>query len=144
MKHKDFISQLDEQRITAAIGVAERKSSGEIRVFISHRQIEDPLGAAQVQFSRLGMVRTKYRNGVLLYFAPATQRFAILGDEGIHQKCGESFWQEARNAMADLLKQGRFTEAIIHAVQKVGDLLAEHFPRDPDDKNELPDEIATD
>jgi uncharacterized membrane protein len=44
--------------------------------------------------------------------------------------------------MSELLKQGQFTEAIVSAVGKVGDVLAEHFPNDPDDRDELPNEVV--
>jgi putative membrane protein len=46
--------------------------------------------------------------------------------------------------MTALLKEGRLTEAILGAIQKVGDVLATHFPRDPDDQDELPDRIVRD
>ena len=38
----------------------------------------------------------------------------------------------------------QFTEAVVFAVQKVGDALAKHFPRRPDDVNELPDKLVGD
>ena len=34
MKLKDFLTQLEHDKIVAAIGVAEAKTSGEIRVFL--------------------------------------------------------------------------------------------------------------
>jgi uncharacterized membrane protein len=144
MKHKEFINQLDEARIAGAIAAAENRSSGEIRVFVSRRKVKDALPAAQMQFDKLGMRKTRQRNGVLLFFAPATRQFAIVGDAGVHEKCGEAFWQTVSNVMTDHLKQGHFTEAILDAVGRVGDLLAQHFPRESDDQNELPNAIARD
>jgi len=144
MNHKEFISKLDEARIMKAIVEAERKSSGEIRVYISHRRRTDPLKFARKRFVELGMTRTRHRNAVLIYLVPLTRRFAIVGDAGVHEKCGDAFWQQVSAGMAGLLKQGRFTEAIIEAIQMIGDTLARHFPRDPDDRNELPDRIVRD
>ena len=46
--------------------------------------------------------------------------------------------------MADLLKQGHYTEAVVVAVQRVGDLLAKHFPPLPDNPDELPNKVERD
>lgn len=144
MKSHEFLKQLDEQRIVATIHQAERKSSGEIRVMVSEKLCPDPLGAARHSFQKLGMDRTHERNGVLIYFVPAARKFAVVGDVGVHAKCGDNFWQEVAAGMETDLKAGRFTDAIVGAVTRVGDLLAQHFPRRPDDQNELPDAVVRD
>jgi uncharacterized membrane protein len=141
MKPHEFISRLDETKIVDAIAAIERKSSGEIRVFISHDKVGAPLPEAARQFAKFGMDKTRERNAVLIFVAPVSHQFAVVGDVAVHQKCGDAFWQEVSGAMSDLMKQGRFTEAILAALGKIGDLLAKHFPRDPDDTNELPNEI---
>ena len=43
MHHREFISQLAEQRIVKAIGDVEKKTSGEIRVYVSHKERHDAL-----------------------------------------------------------------------------------------------------
>ena len=140
MKPTEFIDRLDDSRIVDAIATAEGKTSGEIRVFISHGEVADPLPEAARQFRQLGMDQTRQRNGVLIFVAPASHQFAVVGDSAVHEKCGDGFWQEVSTAMSDLMKQGRFTEAILAGISKIGDLLAKHFPRDPDDTNELPNQ----
>lgn len=142
MKTKEFINQLDERKIADAIGAAELKSSGEIRVFVSHRNIPTPLPQAMHQFKQLRMDQTKHRNGVLIFVAPANRKFAVVGDSGVHQKCGNDFWQKVGSGITDSMKRGRYTEAILDAVRTIGDLLAVHFPRDPNDRNELPDSLV--
>src|SRR5437867_6039792 len=144
MNPKEFISQLDEAKIVHAIAEAEGKSSGEIRVYVSRRKRTDPLSFAQKRFLQMGMTSTRHRNAVLIYLVPRTRQFAIVGDQGIHEKCGDTFWQQVSAGMTELLQQARFTEAILDAIQKVGAVLARHFPRDPDDQNELPDRIVRD
>jgi uncharacterized membrane protein len=144
MKPGEFINELDEDRIIGAIAEAERKSSGEIRVYVSHRWRADPLAFARKRFLELGMTRTRQRNAVLIYLVPRTRQFAIVGDQGVHEKCGNVFWQEVAAGMSELMKKGRFTDAILDAIQRVGDVLARHFPRGPDDQNELPDQIVKD
>ena len=144
MNHKEFITQLDEARIVQAIAEAERKSSGEIRVYVSHRRRTDPLKFARKRFVDLGMTKTRHRNAVLIYLVPLTRQFAIVGDAGVHEKCGDAFWRQVSAEMGGLLKQGKFTGAILAGVQMIGDILARHFPRDPNDRNELPDGIVRD
>ena len=144
MKTKEFLAHVDDAQVLAAIEAAELKSSGEIRLFVSNEMINEPIPAAQAQFEKLGMTRTKNRNGVLLFFAPKTQRFAVIGDQGIHEKCGQEFWDETRALIAERLKAGQYTEALVAAIQRIGDVLAKHFPRVPGDINELPNQIARD
>lgn len=144
MEPKAFISKLDNEKIVAAIAAAESKTSGEIRVCISSRKRSDALEAAKKRFEKLGMTQTRERNGVLIYFAPLTRQFAVVGDSGIHANCGPDFWKGISAEMHQRLQAGQFTEAVLHAVGKVGDALALHFPRRPDDANELPDAIIGD
>jgi len=45
--------------------------------------------------------------------------------------------------MSAAFKQGQLTEGLVQTIARAGALLAEHFPRGNDDRNELPDEIAS-
>ncbi len=144
MKHAEFINQLEEQCIVRAIGEAEKKTSGEIRVYISHKERHDALTFAKKRFQELGMLKTKQRNAVLIYIVPRTQQFAVVGDEGIHQKCGGAFWTDVAGAMTRQMKEGRFTDAIVGTIQTLGAALQRHFPAERDDINELPNELAGD
>lgn len=143
-EHKKFLDGLRHDEIVAAIKSAEAGTSGEIRVFVTHRCPDQVVTAAQQEFNRLGMARTHHRNGVLLYVAPVSRQFAIIGDAGVHQHCGESFWREVAAEMTSYFKQGDFTAGLVHGIGRAGRLLAAHFPPGPDDGNELPDEVAHD
>jgi uncharacterized membrane protein len=144
MRARNFLTQLRHDDIVAAIRDAERRTSGEIRVFISRKVVEEPVAAAQAAFLRLGMQKTRERNAVLIFLAPRTHKFAVIGDAGVHQKCGDVFWQEMAKAMTDHFRKSEFTQGILHGIEKAGKLLAEHFPRRPDDRNKLPDGVAHD
>jgi len=144
MKPTHFINSLDEKKIVAAIAGAEKKTSGEIRVYISSKKRDDALTAAKNRFEKLGLTKTHLRNGVLIYITPATRKFAIIGDSGIHERCGDNFWQTISHRMSNLFKEEKFTEAIIHAIEEAGVALSKHFPRGGDDANELPNEILRD
>jgi uncharacterized membrane protein len=144
MHSREFLAQLDEPRIVAEIAVAEKSTSGEIRVFVSQREVDDVVSRAQQRFEKLGMTRTTLRNGVLLYFAPRSRKFAIVGDLAIHEKCGATFWEEVSAEMRAHLKSEHFTEAVLLGIRKAGAVLARHFPRQNDDRDELSNEIARD
>jgi uncharacterized membrane protein len=132
---------IDHARVVAAIARAEALTSGEIRILIAREKAADPLAAAQRHFGRLGMTQTTARNGVLIFLAPRSHAFAIVGDIGIHDKCGDEFWRGVASTMEHLFKRGEFTEGLVKGVEVAGALLAAHFPRPPDDRNELPDHI---
>jgi len=147
MKTKLFLSRLDDDRIVNAIAQAEARTSGEIRVFVTHKEIreaESALERAKARFLKLGMDKTRDRNAVLIYFAPRSRQFAVVGDTAVHAQCGDAFWQLLTATMGEALREQRFTEAVVTAVEKCGTLLAEHFPRRPDDTNELPNEVERD
>jgi uncharacterized membrane protein len=144
MRARDFLNQLRHDDIVAAIRDAERQTSGEIRVFISRKPVDEPVSTAQAAFVRLGMEKTRGRNGVLIFVAPRAQKFAVIGDTAVHAKCGEAFWLEMRDSMTEHFRKGEFTHGIILGIKKAGVLLSQHFPRQRDDRNELPDDIVHD
>ena len=141
MRTEDFLSRLDNDRISGAIAAAERTTSGEIRVFIERGNItNDPLRTAEEKFVELGMQKTAERNAILIFVAPVAQKFAVVGDEGVHAKCGAEFWQRLVDTMRAHFKREEFTDALVEAIESAGQLLAQYFPRRHDDKNELPDQ----
>ena len=135
------LPKIDHSLVVAAIGDAERRTSGEIRLVVSQGKFADPIAEAQRQFERLGMTATQLRNGVLILFAPRSRTFAVIGDTAIHEKCGDRFWRELAAAMTEHFKRGDFTTGLVHGIDRAGALLAEHFPRAPDDRNELPNDV---
>ena len=141
MRTKEFLGKLEHDRIAKAIATAEATTSGEIRVFIQRGNVADAVSDARAQFERLGMTQTRERNAVLVFVAPRAQKFAVIGDRGVYEKCGEPFWEALTQAMRPHFQAQHFTDAIVHAVREAGSLLAQHFPRRPDDRNELPNAV---
>lgn len=143
-KAKHFFSPEENQRIVAAIREAERLTSGEIRVYVESRcRFVNPVDRAVELFYGLKMEKTELRNGTLLYIAIKDHQLAIFGDEGIHQKVGNVFWQEAVKHILSEFNAAHFCEGIIQIVTEIGEALRNHFPYDSHtDKNELPDEIV--
>jgi uncharacterized membrane protein len=146
MKPTVFLHALDNDRIVGAILEAEGRSRGEIRVHVTERAVDDVEAAARAQFETLEMTKTALRNGVLIYVAPISQKFAIIGDSGIHAQCGPEFWTTVAAAMEADFRAGRYTDGIVDGVHAAGAQLARFFPRGdgPPDVNELPDEVTRD
>jgi uncharacterized membrane protein len=146
MQANSFLGALDHERIVKAIQDAEARSRGEVRVHVSKQAVQDAQTASARQFEALGMTRTAERNGVLLFVAPVSQTFAVIGDEGIHARCGPDFWKDVAAAMETDFRAGRYTDGIVKGVARVGEALATHFPRQEGtaDANELPDEVTED
>jgi uncharacterized membrane protein len=68
MHPKIFAKHLQHDQVVAAIHDAEHKTTGQIRVSISPKHVENPVAAAQEEFLRLGMNKSTQRNGVLEHF----------------------------------------------------------------------------
>jgi uncharacterized membrane protein len=142
---KAFFERLDRPAIVQAIEKAEGRSFGEIRVHLHHGAVRDVKAQAERTFLRLGMEKTARGTGCLIFIAPASRAFAVVGGTGIHEKVGDGFWLEARDAARAHFTEKRFTEGIVAAVTKLGDALALFFPRNgTPDRNELPDDVSED
>ncbi len=146
MRLKSFLQQVDHDRIEGAIRAAEGRSRGEIRVHASNRAVTDPQKSAAEQFENLGMAGTAERLGVLIYVAPLSRNFAVLGDSGIHAKAGPDFWKDVAAAMELDFRAEKYSDGIIKGVERAGEALATHFPRieGVTDRNELPDSVSED
>ena len=145
MRTKEFLSKLEHDAIVQAIRDAESKTSGEIRVFIQRGEVkDDPFVAARKRFHRLGLHKNAHHNDVLIWVAPRAHKFAVVGDEAIHQKCGDELWQRLIERMRDHFRNEEFTHALVDAIHDIGDALSHHFPKTADDTNEQPDQVIED
>lgn len=142
LKTKQFFSSKEKERIVEVIEEAEKCTSGEIRVHVESGSEKDPMVRAKEVFEKLGMVKTDLRNGVLIYLAAKERRFAIIGDQGIDKVVPADFWEDTKEEMGLLFKEGRFVDGVCYAIKSVGEHLAVHFPYQRGDVNELSNEIS--
>jgi uncharacterized membrane protein len=139
---RGFLSPADLHGVARAVAEAEARTSGEIRVHLDARCPGEPMARAVEVFERLGMTRTAHRNGMLIYLALEDRKLAVIGDAGIHQHVGDEYWDRLRAALVAHLREGRLRDGLVAGVREVGETLARHFPRAPDDRNELSDEVS--
>jgi putative membrane protein len=98
--------------------------------------------ARAVTLFRVGAERrTTGRTGILIYLSLAEHRAEIVADEAIATRVAPEVWGAAMAAMLVHIRAGRIAEGMAAAVEQVGKVLAEHFPRAEDDANELPDRL---
>jgi uncharacterized membrane protein len=143
-KKKKFFSAEDQAQIVEAIRLAEKETSGEIRIFVeSKNPFMDPIDRAAEIFYKLKMQHTEHRNAVLLYIAMKHQELALFSDEGIHKQVGDTYWNNAVKNMIAHFEKDNIAHGIERCVREIGETLKEKFPYSAaHDKNELPDEIV--
>lgn len=132
--------------IEAAVKDSERTHDGELRFVVEGcldlpyllRGITARQRAEQV-FSKLRIWDTKHASGVLIYVQMADRQVEILADRGINEKVGDQPWQRICAAMQAAFRAGRFQEGAVLGVREISQLLAEHFPPQGDNPDELPD-----
>ena len=141
-KVEDFLSKEDEQAIVEDIRVAEKNTSGEIRVHIEKTTSKVPFDRALEVFYELKMNETQLQNGVLFYFAVEDQSFAICGDKGINDVVASDFWDCTKDKMVEQFKSGNFKQGIVDGILNAGEQLKKHFPWSEEDNDELSNEIS--
>ncbi|MFL9485334.1 TPM domain-containing protein [Chitinophagaceae bacterium LWZ2-11] len=143
-KAENLFSEQEKESIVKAIQAAERTTSGEVRVYIESKcSFVNPLDRAVEIFGKLNMQTTRQRNAVLLYVAMKDRQLAVFGDEGIHQKVGDVFWNKAVTEMLSHFNKNNYAEGIAGIVKQIGEALQHHFPYETKgDVNELPDDIV--
>ncbi|MCA0151701.1 TPM domain-containing protein [Winogradskyella vincentii] len=139
---EDFLTSEEETEIIETIRIAERNTSGEIRVHIEQNYNGDIYNHALEVFHFLKMDNTLQRNGVLIYVAVDNKSFVVYGDKGINEKVGESFWNSTRDKIQQHFKNGNFKQGLIDGVSEAGQELSKYFPWEYGDRNELDNTIS--
>jgi uncharacterized membrane protein len=139
---KDFFTAEEKQRIREAIRAAEDNTSGEIQVHLENRSMKPVPERATEIFNILKVYNTAKRNGVLFYLAVKDRQFAVLGDTGIDRVAGPTFWDNIKQHMEAMFREGKFTDGLCEGIRMAGEQLRTYFPVQKDDRNELPDDIS--
>jgi putative membrane protein len=96
---------------------------------------------AQEQFFAQGLYLTRERTGVLLFASVAERYVEVIADRGINDKVKADAWKEIVAEFVKRVKNREIAEGFLVAIGACGQLLAEHFPRPEDDRNELPNRL---
>lgn len=136
----------NKAKIEQEIAILEQQTSAELRVYIERHlptsgQNISVLDRTLAVFQELEMDQTQARNAVLIYIAYKDHRCAVIGDLGIHQYVGDEFWQRQYQQMIVAFAKKHYTEGVVAAIQQIGEELVKHFPIQPNDINELANEV---
>ena len=107
------------------------------------RQVEAVHRLALASFSEHGLHYTREHTGILILVSLLEHRVEVLADRGINAKVERDTWQEIVGILTMGIKSGKAADAFCKAIERCGEILATHFPRAEDDKNELPNRLVT-
>ena len=122
----------EKKKIVHAIEMAEKDTSGEIRLHIESFCPKDVLDHATWIFTKLEMHKTAQRNGVLFYVAIHDRKFAILGDAGINALVPADFWEKIKSTVVAEFAQGHYCEGLCTGIGMAGEQLKAFFPYQKD------------
>jgi uncharacterized membrane protein len=136
--------------IEQAIAGVERMHDGEIRFAIETALTPlhilhgvAPRARALDVFAHLRVWDTDHNNGVLIYVQLADHDVEIVADRGFKGRVSPAEWEAVCKLMEEHFRAGRFKIGSIGGVEAIGNLLARHFPPNPNQpsqtRNQLPD-----
>jgi len=138
---RSFLTPNQSAAVADAIAAAERRTSAEIKLILVRHCWSDICAKAEHIFRKHGLHNTKARNAVLILLVTTNREFIIYGDQGIHERVGQDFWDDVRDGMAERFRLNQFAEGLCEAVGRIGEKLAAHFPWTETDENEIPDAV---
>jgi putative membrane protein len=143
MENTNFLTTDEYAQIAAAITEAEETTAGEIRVVVvsNSKKFESVRKHAEDAFRKYGLQNTIDATGVLIFISVEEKRIEILADKGINEKVEQSTWDAMVNGLIIKIRQNGTCKGLCDLVAEVGKYLTEYFPIQPDDKDELPNEV---
>jgi uncharacterized membrane protein len=141
-----YLSEEDLKSISAKIGEIEKITSGELIITLKEKRnlLEKHKSVhklAEKEFVSAKIGKTKGSTGILFFIIFNVKGFSILADKGINEKVDQSVWDEIAKSISDNFKQQKYFNGLINGIEQAGKILATHFPIQPNDTNELPNEV---
>lgn len=96
---------------------------------------------ALLEFYQTAMAKTQGKTGIMIMASFTERHVVVLAEEGIAAKLPETTWQEVVAVLTYELKRGKVVQGFEQAIAKCGEILAPHFPKHADDRNEIPDRL---
>ena len=138
----NFLTDEQMASLVEAIQSAEEHSTGEIRVHIDSTTEGNNAEIAFEVFRRLCKDQTVEKNAVLFHVNFEQKYLTIIGDEGIHAKVNQTFWDQMHDQITTQFSKGNFHDGLKNAVLETGLELKKYFPIKGVNPNELSNEIT--
>ena len=141
--NKNFLTQEEKNWISYAIEQVEQTTAGEIRVVVVNntKKFKTVRAAAEKAFFKYGLNTTVDQTGVLIFLSVEEKRIEILADTGINAKVEQSTWDALIDKLAIKIRDGHPGQGICDLVAEIGVVLTQHFPIQPDDDDELSNDV---
>ena len=137
-----FLTDQQMASLVKAIQTAEDHSTGEIRIHIDSNTEGNNAEIAFEVFKRLCKDKTVEKNAVLFHVNFEQKYLTIIGDEGIHEKVHQNFWEKMHDEITAEFSRGNFHEGLRKALLETGLELKKYFPIAGENPNELSNEIT--
>lgn len=85
--------------------------------------------------------KTRENSGILIFISLLERQVRIIADSGISAKISDDLWKLIADELAEGIGKRDAASAIIGAIEKCGELLAQHFPAEADNPDELSNNI---
>jgi len=126
----------------AAAGLALSHVPALKRLLVPAARISEAVNTRSLAaFTAHGLHYTRAHTGILILASLFEHRVVVLADRGINEKVKPGTWDEIVTTITTGLKSGKGAAAFCAAIERCGNILAEHFPRAADDRNELEDAL---
>ncbi len=141
-----YLNEDELKSIADKIGEIEKTTSGELVITIKEKRSwlerkKSVRALAENEFIDAKIAQTKDATGILIFIVIGAKEFCILADKNINSKVKQSVWDEIISNMSMHFKQENFCSGILEGINRTGKILEAHFPIQPDDVNELPNEV---
>jgi len=123
VKAQHFFNKLEHERIMTAIQAAEAGTSGDIVLFITHRAVNDALAAAHRVFTRRHLEKAADDDSLLLFLAPKSRTFAVVGGKALHDRVGQAWWDALLALLRRHFQAEDYTGGLVAAIEVAGQAL---------------------
>ncbi len=108
------------------------------RIFISAEDMAIEVEEEAIKsFFAERLYKTKEANGILVFVSVFEKKAWILADQGINEKIDPGQWQGIINALTGAIAKGDRCGGLCEAITQTGNILADHFPYQRNDTDEL-------
>jgi len=129
--------------VTFFVGIALASRFPVLRLpLIAKREMQEEVERrAHETFQRLKIRKTKHATGILIYVSLYEHMVHVVGDDTINSKLSPGDWEGICEIIISGFKNGKPEEGMRNGILRCGELLAQHFPVEPGDRNELFDKL---
>ena len=146
MIQSKILTKIELRQLSEQIGEIEKRTCAEIRVVVRHRKHWSerkltPRQIAEREFGLLGMKKTKFGTGILVFILLSERKFELLADRGTIAVLPEEFWTNMAGKLSDHFSKSNFYHGLKTSLAELGEILESKLPPVVGEQEELPSDI---